>query len=93
MRIPTSTRSTPRATGFAGDVRRHRRGQPLTDDVLELVAALDAPAAEWPGVLTTRAIYLDSVGRRREAAMYFREAARLADELGATWHGAMAGST
>ena len=35
--------------------------------------------------MITRAIYLDVAGRRREAAMYFREAARLADEHGQPW--------
>ena len=64
--------------------------KPLTEDALELAGDLDAPPAEWPAVLNTRAIYLDNAGRRREAAMYFREAARLADEHGVARSAAMA---
>ena len=51
----------------------------LTDEVLQLVAALDLPS-RFPDVLISRAIYLDSSGRRREAAILFREGARLAEE-------------
>ena len=64
--------------------------EPLTEDALKLAGDLDAPPAEWPAVLNTRAIYLDNAGRRREAAMYFREAARLADEHGVARSAAMA---
>ena len=51
----------------------------LTDEALQLVAALDLPS-RFPDVLISRAIYLDSAGRRREAAILFREGARLAEE-------------
>ena len=51
----------------------------LTDEALQLVAALDLPS-RFPDVLISRAIYLDSAGRRREAALLFREGARLAEE-------------
>jgi class 3 adenylate cyclase/tetratricopeptide (TPR) repeat protein len=51
----------------------------LTDEALRVVAELDLPA-RLPEVLITRAIYLDTAGRRLESVMFFREAARLADE-------------
>jgi hypothetical protein len=51
----------------------------VTDEALHLVAALDVPS-QLPWVLSTRSIFLDSAGRRLEAAMYLREAARLADD-------------
>ena len=60
---------------FAGTSAANR----LTEEALEVVASLDLPS-RLPDVMITRAIYLDVAGRRREAAMYFREAARLADE-------------
>ena len=91
MNIPTSTRSTP----SSNSLRWSRSPAPLrpnrsAEDALKLAGDLDAPPAEWPAVLNTRAIYLDNAGRRREAAMYFREAARLADEHGVARSAAMA---
>ena len=77
---PTSTPPSPssnslRWRSFAG----HPDANRLTDEALALVAALDLPS-RFPDVLISRAIYLDNAGRRREAAMFFREAARLAEE-------------
>ena len=50
---------------------------------------LDLPS-QFPEVLISRAIYLDNSGRRREAAMFFREGARLAEEQENAFAAAMA---
>ena len=61
-------------------------GSPDTDrlsaEALSLGQALDVGDAELSDLLEGRALYLNSIDRRREAAAYLRETARLADQAG-----------
>jgi tetratricopeptide (TPR) repeat protein len=54
----------------------------LTAEALSLGQALDAGTSQLSGLFTARGIYLASTGRRPEAASYYREAVRLAEQAG-----------
>ena len=56
----------------------------LTTDALTFGQALDAGPGQVAELLVTRGDYLHVTGRHIEAAAYFREAARLAEEAGDT---------
>ena len=63
---------------FAGSPSADR----LTLEVLTLGQALDVGPGQLSGLFLTRGIYLGTAWRRPEAVSYFREAARLAEEVG-----------
>ncbi len=63
---------------FAGSADADR----LTTEALYLGQALDVDTGQLGDLFTTRGIYLGMAGRRPEAVAYFREAVRLATQVG-----------
>jgi class 3 adenylate cyclase len=55
-----------------------------SDEVLSLGQALGISDRELSDLFRTRGLYFDSINRRPEAAAYYRESARLADQAGDT---------
>jgi class 3 adenylate cyclase/tetratricopeptide (TPR) repeat protein len=58
----------------------------LSAEALTLGDALDVSAGQLDGLFLTRALYLESAGRHRQAVAYYRESARLATQTGDSMH-------
>ena len=63
---------------FAGSPDAHR----LSDEALSLGQALGVSGRDLSSLFQTRGFYFNNINRRPEAAAYYRESARLADQAG-----------